>query len=167
MRRDTFRARQRLTRMSASEPATVGHFAETHAQHVIDTCMDVYQVCRQTAAYCANQQGAYAAPHRTQVLHDCAEIHLLTGDFLARASPYHRQAAGLACEIAQACADAFREIEHDDPQLRKLYAVCAQATEQLGAFLGQVEMPPKSDARDEALKGSFPASDPPPAPSNA
>ena len=150
--------------MSASETPAVGHFADTHALRLMDTCMDVYQTCRQTAAYCADRRGDYAAPHRIQVLHDCADVHLLTADFLARASHYHRQAAGLACDIAQACADAFGEIEHDDPQLRKLYAVCAQATQQLGAFLGRVERQPESDARDEALKESFPASDPPPPP---
>ncbi len=150
--------------MSASESSTVGHFGDTHALRLMDACMDVYKVCRQTAAYCADRRGDYAAPHRIQVLHDCADAHLLASDFLARASPYHRKAAGLACDIAQACADAFRDLEHDDPQLRKLYAVCAQSTQLVGAFLGRVEHAPEADARDQALKESFPASDPPPPP---
>lgn len=148
--------------MSASTAHTVGHPAETHAIRTTDTCLDVYKVCRQTAAYCADQQGDYATPHRVQVLHDCAEIHLLTADLITRASPFHRQVARLACDSARACAEAFRDDEHGDPQLRKLYAVCMQAVQAIGVFIGDEEAPPQEDKRDEASKESFPASDPPP-----
>lgn len=124
--------------------------------------MEVYKTCRQTAAYCANEQGDYAAPARIQVLHDCAEIHLLTGDLIARSSPYHQQLARLAGEVAHACAEAFRDVEHGDPYLRKLYAVCMQSVKSLRIFLGEAEDTPVYTRADHASKGSFPASDPPP-----
>ncbi len=144
--------------------ATSADHAHTHAQRVIDSCMDVYKVCRQTAAYCSSQGGDYADPHRLQVLYDCAESHLLAGDFLARASRFNRPAAQLAADLATACAEAFQDLEHDDKQLRKLYAVCMQSTQVIGVLLGEIEKLPQNDQRDEALKESFPASDPPPPP---
>ncbi len=150
--------------MSHPDTPAVGHAAETHAQRTITSCMDVYNACQQTAAYCVDQRADYADPHRVQVLYDCADSHLMAANFLIRASPFSHRALRLAASIAQACMDAFAEFEHDDAQLRKLYAVCAQSTQALRAFVGDAEAAPENDARDETLKETFPASDPAPPP---
>ena len=137
----------------------VGHREKTKALQVIDDCMEAYKVCRQTAAYCVNEGGEMADPHRIQVLYDGAEINLAMADFLARASPFHDELGRLAIRITRACADAISRDEHDDEQLRITYAVCGRAVracEELVGARDEAEL----DERDVELRGTFPASDP-------
>lgn len=138
--------------------------ATTKAQQVIDTSLEAYKICLQTAAYCAAQGGALASAERLQVLHDCADINLLLAQLLARASRFHRPLADLCMDVSRACAEAFSADEHDDGQLRVTYAACIRSARSCAELLGREEEIPMNDARDEAIWESFPASDAPPPP---
>lgn len=137
----------------------VGHRGKTKALQVIDDCMEAYKICRQTAAYCVNEGGRLAEPHRIQILHDCAEINLAMADFLSRASRFHSELGKLCIEITRACAESISQEEHDDPQLRITYAVCEGAIRACEELIG-VKDEAHLDERDIEVLGTFPASDP-------
>ena len=141
----------------------VGHREKTKALQVIDDCMEAYKACRQTAAYGVNEGGRLADPHLIQILYDAAEINLAMADFLSRASHFHNELGRLAIRITRACADAISQDEHDDEQLRITYAVCERAVRACEELVGARDEA-DLDERDVELRGTFPASDPAPPP---
>lgn len=137
------------------------------ADQVIDDCMEAYRLCRRAAAYCVDQGGDLATLHRLQALEDCAEVSLLTGNFLLRASRYYRQAATLCIRVAGACAAAIEEQEGAHAPLRATYAACHRLREACTDVLGQ-EVPADATGEerrwDETIEETFPGSDAPPPP---
>jgi hypothetical protein len=87
----------------------------------------------------------------------------MTTNFLSRASRFHQQATALCADVAEACASTLEETSLDDPQLRVAYAACLRLHECCLELAGQAERP-STDARDEALRETFPGSDPTPPP---
>lgn len=138
-----------------------------HAQidYVIGGLMETYRICRQTAAHCIDEGGDLATIDRLRAFDDCAEINLTLANFLLRDSEHARLVAATCLEITTACAESMREIEHRDGQLRAAYAVCLKTRHICLRLLGKKEAEAE-DGRDEAIRDSFPASDPPPPPTS-
>lgn len=137
---------------------------QTHAERLIDALIDAYKVSTMTIAYCANEGGDKADPHRLQALFDCADLSQTTAAAASRASPFLMPLATLTADVARACAEAYADVEHGDVQLRRLYAVALRAAQVCDEFTGRRAPAPVQDEQDLAMKGSFPASDPPPVP---
>lgn len=142
----------------------VGDFAETHARQAMDDGLAAYKACKETAAYCVQEGGALANPHLLQHLHDCADVSLTTVNLLSRASRFHREAATLCAEVAGACAETLEEhTSTDDEQIRVAHAACLRLQRCCQELTGH-DQAPSSDKRDEALRETFPGSDPTPPP---
>ena len=138
---------------------------QTHAERLIDALVDGYKVAMMTIAYCANEGGEKANPRRLQPLFDCADLCQTTAAAAARASRFLHPLTDLTADVARACAEAYADLEHGDVQLRRLYAVALHAAQVCDEFTGRRAPAPVQDERDLAMKASFPASDPPPGPS--
>lgn len=130
---------------------------------IIDDLMETYRVCHQTAAYSIDSGGELATLARLRAFDDCAEINLTLANFLLRASDHSHALAELCAEVSAACAEAIEDVEHQDGQLRAAYAACQHSRQSCLEVLGEY-VPEVEDARDEAVRESFPASDPPPPP---
>lgn len=130
---------------------------------VIDDLMETYRICHQTAAYCIDSGGELATLTRLRAFDDCAEINLTLANFLLRASKHAHMLAQLCVDVSTACAEAIQDVEHRDGQLRAAYAACRRSRHACLEVLGD-ESPIEEDDRDEAVRESFPASDPPPPP---
>jgi len=142
----------------------VGQFAETKARLVMDDALDAYKACRETTAYCVQEGGDLADPHLIQHLEDAADVALMTTNLLSRASRSHRQAVAFCADVAEACAETLEQrASLDDDQLRVAYAACLRLHECCLQLTGLAEIP-SSDERDEALRETFPGSDPTPPP---
>ena len=130
---------------------------------IIDDLMETYRVCHQTAAYCIDAGGDLATLERLRAFDDCAEANLTLANFLLRASEHADDMARICLKVSGACARAIQDVEHSDGQLRAAYATCHHSRHACLEFLGEEE-PEREDARDETVRESFPASDPPPPP---
>lgn len=130
---------------------------------IIDDLMETYRICHQTAAYCIDTGGQLATLERLRAFDDCAEANLTLANFLLRASAYADDMARLCHKISAGCAKEIEAIEHTDGQLRSAYAACHRSRHACLEVLGE-ELPAADDRRDEIVRGSFPASDPPPPP---
>jgi hypothetical protein len=135
----------------------------THSEQLIASATAVYTHARKAAAFCANERSELAEPHRLRTLYDVAETHLLLGDLLTRASPLSRDAAALAVRAADASLEAYSQSDAPDV-LRTLYSVTAQAKHQALIFTGDLEADEADSQLAEALRETFPASDPIPPP---
>lgn len=106
----------------------VGHPARTKARDLIDASMDAYQEARLAAAFCANEGGELAEPHRLQALHDAADLALALANLLTRASRLHRRQGRLTAEACRAAADALESRDEDALQeARHAFRQCAEA----------------------------------------
>ena len=130
---------------------------------IIDDLMETYRVCHQAAASCIDAGGELATLERLRAFDDCAEANLTLANFLLRASDHAADMARLCEKVSAACAREIADIEHSDGQLRAAYAACQHSRHACLQFLGE-ETPATEDQRDEAVRESFPASDPPPPP---
>jgi hypothetical protein len=142
----------------------VGHFAETQARQLMDDALSAYKACKETAAYCVQEGGELADPDLLQPVHDCADVALMVTNLVTRASRFHRQAAALCADVAEACAEALNQrAALDDEQLRVTHAACVRLHQCCLELTGLADSP-SSDQRDEALRETFPGSDPTPPP---
>lgn len=132
---------------------------------VIDDLMETYRICHQTAAYSIDTGGELATLARLRAFDDCAEINLTLANFLLRASKHVAAVAELCVVVSEACAEAIEDVEHEDGQLRAAYAACRRSRRACLQVLGEAE-PTEDDDQDEAVRESFPASDPPPPPTH-
>jgi hypothetical protein len=137
-----------------------GLASDVDLDRVIDDLMETYRICHQTTAYCIDSGGDIATLARLRAFDDCAEINLTLANFLLRGSEHAPEMSTLCLSISTACADSIRDIEHGDGQLRAAYAACQRSRHASLELLGR-ERRAEEDARDEAVRGSFPASDPP------
>ena len=138
----------------------VGHAGRTKALQTIESCLETYKLCTQTASYGIGKGGVLADPHRLQAVYDCAEANLMLANFLSRASRFHRPLAELCAEISENCAEWLSSLEHDDPQLRATYAACQGSARTCLELIGHLEEA-KDDAHDEAMRETYPGSDAP------
>lgn len=130
---------------------------------IIDDLMETYRICQQTAAYCIDSGGDLATLDRLRALDDCAEANLTLANFLLRASEHAPDVARLCHDVSGACARQIADVEHSNGQLRAAFAACTQSRHACLEFLGE-ESEEFDDERDEIVRESFPASDPPPPP---
>ncbi len=131
---------------------------------IIDDLMETYRICHETAAYCIDSGGELATLERLRAFDDCAEANLTLANFLLRASEHAADVARLCYKISTACAQGIESVEHNDDQLRAAYAACQQSRNACLEFLGE-QISDRDDRLDEAVRQSFPASDPPAPPS--
>lgn len=92
-------------------------------QQAIDACLEAYKVCGETAYVC--QQNSSTDPRMMQTMHrlvDCAEICIVTANFMLRRSENHP----LTCEACvEICAQTARDCEALAEQ-DECFARCAQ-----------------------------------------
>ena len=142
--------------------ATNGHAAaKAEAQTLTHQCLATYRLCREAAAHAAIEDRTVRAE-----LENCADLHLTTANFLLRASPFNRELAALTAAVAKSVADTLEPLEQTDSILRAAYAACLRTYHACAAWMGAESsaVPTPPDARDVALEETFPASDPPPPP---
>src|SRR5262245_58067343 len=97
-------------------------------QDCIADCLDCHSVCLATIAHCLEKGGDHAAPEHIRLLQDCAQICIVSADFMLRGSPMHRMMCRMCAEICIVCADDCSKLAgRDDGALRRdLPPLCAK-----------------------------------------
>lgn len=130
-------------------------------------CLEAYGECKASSQHCLNARRDDRVRSCAGALEDCADVSLLLGNLLLRNSPMVLPTVGVAMDAARHAASAISALEHADGQLRAAYAAC-QNLLRVGRMLSGGDTPdPGEDERHEALLETFPASDSPPAVSQA
>ena len=86
----------------------------TSMQDCIADCIDCHSVCLGTIANCLERGGDHAAPAPIRLLQDCAQICIVSADFMLRGSPMHRMTCRICADICMACADDCSKLADDE-----------------------------------------------------
>lgn len=129
----------------------------------VDICLSTHKLCLQGLAFCIDRGDEYADRELLHALIDCAEINETAANFLCRVSKHSTDIVHIAGTVSEKCAGHLARIEQTDGLLRSVYAACLRSADVCSEF-GKAWIDPDDDERDEILRDSFPASDPPPSP---
>ena len=121
--------------------------------------LDAYRQCKAAAQHCLNARREDRIRPCAGALEDCADASLVLANFLVRDSPLIPGALELASDAARQAASVISGLEHADGQLRATYAACQNLLRVCRDLATGGSASPANDARDEALRETFPASD--------
>ena len=92
-------------------------------QACIDHCLDCYQICAETVAYCLQKGGKHAEASHIRNLMDCAEICRTSAGFMIRGSSQHVVTCAACAEICRVCAQSCEKMT-EDPQMKRCAELC-------------------------------------------
>lgn len=130
---------------------------------IVDACLSAQKLCTQAVAACLDRGEELASAKVIHALLDAATTNAAAAQMLGRVSVHSREIAHLNAEVSEFCARTIEPFERSDDILRSTYAACLRACDAGRAFGSVVPEEEESD-RDKTVADSFPASDPPPPP---
>lgn len=86
---------------------------ENHAMDAcIQACLDCHRSCLSMVSHCLSIGGSHAEPNHIRIMMDCAQICMVSADFMIRGSSHH---AHLCRECAEICRDCEKScVGHPD-----------------------------------------------------
>lgn len=130
---------------------------------IVDACLSAQKLCTQAVADCLDRGGELAASKIVNALLDAATMNATAAEMVTRISVHAREIAYLNADVSEYCARTLDPFEQSDGILRSTYAACLRASDACRSF-GVVVPEEKENERDKTVADSFPASDPPPPP---
>lgn len=97
-------------------------------QVCIQNCTLAHQISEQTLAYCLTKGGVHNEARHLKTLIDCAQICMVSADFMSRDSKIHSSVCEVCAEACQACAASCDQFA-DDETLKLCADVCRQCEE--------------------------------------
>lgn len=140
----------------------ISHQQDVH--EYIDTCLAAQKMCTQAVAHCLEAGGELGSAKVITTLLDCADLNGTTASYLSRVSTHSGDIMRLNARVSRYCAEAIGAYDHDVGVLRAAYAACVHVAEASDSF-GQPDQDRQEAMQDKTVADSFPASDPPPTPS--
>ena len=101
----------------------------------IQNCQDCHRACLQTLTYCMQQGGRHARPDHLRLLMDCAEICLVSANFMLRASDLHAHTCAACAEVCRRCAADCAQMG-DDTRMKALADTCRHCADSCAARAG-------------------------------
>lgn len=104
----------------------------SHLKGLVNTIQDCEAVCEHMTTYVKKRHDVQARTRQLILLRDCADICGLTAKYVARNSPFARQAAGLCACICEVCGRECARFS--DPQSQNCAQVCLNCARECQAF---------------------------------
>lgn len=128
--------------MTQQEDSTYGIMNErdnmasgSEMQQCIQHCLHCYQTCLESITFGLRKGGAFAATENIQMLQDCAEVCLLSANFMIRDSNLHGRTCALCEQACQRCADMCERADSQEPedsQIKSCATMCRQCATSCG-----------------------------------
>lgn len=100
-------------------------------QSCIDTCLECYKMCMQTAMnHCLQMGGEHLEPEHFRFMMNCAQMCKTTADFMLSDSRLHTSVCRVCAEVCDACAQSCESMTDMDDCAR-LCRECAESCRQM------------------------------------
>lgn len=109
-----------------------------HGNHGLDTCiqacLDCHQVCLTTIGHCLSLGGAHAEAGHMRIMMDCAQICVVSADFMIRGSAHHPHICRECAEICRECEASCANHPAADDAMRRCAEACHRCAEECAAM---------------------------------
>ncbi len=136
--------------------------SETRIHDLVDVCLDGYKQCLLATEYLISKGSAN--PQVLRSLSEAADTGYYASRMFGRGSSHVQPVGRLCAVVFEECANHLARLDRDEPMLKVAYASCLRVTGTVSEFFTRHVEGREEEARDEASRESFPASDPPPPP---
>lgn len=96
----------------------------------IQACLDCHRVCLATVAHCLQQGGSHAEAAHIRIMLDCAQICLVSADFMIRGSTLHGRICAVCAETCRACEQSCSGHPDADDAMRRCAEACRRCAEE-------------------------------------
>lgn len=93
----------------------------------IESCNACHRVCLETIAWCLEQGGEHAGAAHITLLQDCAEICVVSADFMIRGSDLHGRVCAVCAEVCERCAQACEGLRGE--QMERCAEMCRRCAQ--------------------------------------
>lgn len=114
---------------SANTIAMDGRHMDEEMQRCIQLCHDCHARCISMINHCLALGGRYVAPAHIRLLMDCAQMCMITADFMARESSLHGRTCSLCAELCRSCAESCMRVAGDDQTVKQCAELCRRCAE--------------------------------------
>lgn len=95
----------------------------------INLCHECHALCNQTIAQCLNLGGSHAAPDHIKLFIDCAQMCMVTADYLTRESVIHDRVCKVCADACRLCAESCEEVSGGNQLLNQCADLCRRCSE--------------------------------------
>lgn len=103
--------------------------ADPKVKQCAELCQECHAVCVETVAHCLEQGGKHAEAEHIGLLMDCAQICLVSGDYMFRGSPRHGLTCGVCASVCEDCAQDCERIDPRDQAMKRCAEICRRCAE--------------------------------------
>jgi hypothetical protein len=112
---------------TASKEGT--HHSPTDMQRCIDLCHECHALCNQTIAHCLKLGGSHAAHDHIQLFIDCAQMCMITADYLTRESVIHDRVCRVCADACRLCAESCEMVAGENQLLKRCADMCRRCAD--------------------------------------
>jgi hypothetical protein len=100
------------------------HHATHDMEACIKACLDCHATCLATIDHCLTMGGQHAEASHIRIMMDCAQICVVSADFLSRGSSHHAHLCRECAEICRECAQNCDGHPGADDMMRRCAESC-------------------------------------------
>jgi len=105
------------------------HHSKADMESCIKLCHECHAMCNQTIAQCLKLGGSHAAPDHIKLFIDCAQMCMITADYLTRESVIHDRVCKVCADVCRLCAESCDKVAGDNQLLKQCADMCRHCSE--------------------------------------
>ncbi len=105
------------------------HHSKADMESCIKLCHECHALCTQTIAQCLKLGGSHAAHDHIQLFIDCAQMCMITADYLTRESVIHDRVCRVCADACRLCAESCEKVASGNQLLKQCANMCRRCSE--------------------------------------
>lgn len=105
------------------------HHSTADMESCIKLCHECHALCNKTIAECLKLGGSHAAPDHIQLFIDCAQMCMVTADYLTRQSVIHDRVCKVCSDACRLCAESCDKVAGGNQLLKQCADMCRRCSD--------------------------------------
>ncbi len=105
------------------------HHSNADMESCIKLCHECHALCNKIIAECLKLGGSHAAPEHIQLSIDCAQMCMVTADYLTRQSVIHDRVCRVCADACRLCAESCEKVAGGNQLLKQCADLCRRCSD--------------------------------------